>query len=328
VLERNDAYWGPKPYWKSVRMKMIPSAPARVAALLAGDVQMIEGVPTADIGKLKKDARVSIASAVSSRLIYMHMDSDRDKSPFVFDKSGKALERNPFKDPRVRKAVSLALDRDAIVSRVMEEQAQPAGQLLPEFFPGTSKNLPPPKVNQEAARKLLAEAGYPNGFAVTLHAPNNRYINDEKIAQAIAQFLTRVGIDTKLEAMPSAVFFSRAGKLEFSLMLMGWGAETGETSSPLRALIGTFSPEVGMGQANRGRFSNSGVDAMITSAMTNIDDTKRNMMLGAAADRALGELQAIVPVHYEVSSWALRKGLSYTGRSDQYTYAFEVRPGK
>jgi peptide/nickel transport system substrate-binding protein len=328
VLERNDAYWGPKPYWKTVRMKMIPNAPARVAALLAGDVQMIEGVPTADIARLEKDPRVTVTSMVTNRLIYLHMDSDRDKSPFVFDKSGKPLDRNPFKDPRVRKAISLALDRDAIDSRVMEGQAQPAGQLMPDFFPGTSKNLPPQKQNLDAARKLLAEAGYPNGFAVTLHAPNNRYINDEKIAQAIAQFLTRIGLDTKLEAMPSAVFFSRAGKLDFSLMLLGWSSETGEASSPLRALIGTFSPEVGMGQANRGRFSNAGVDAMITTAMTNIDDTKRNLMLAAATDKALGELQAIVPVHYEVSSWGLRKGLTYSGRTDQYTYAFDVRPSK
>lgn len=328
VLERNDGYWGPKPHWKTVRLRMISNAPARVAALLAGDVQMIEAVPTADIARLAKDARVTVASAVSNRLIYLHMDSDRDKSPYLFDKSGKPLEKNPLKDVRVRKAISLAIDRDAIVSRIMEGQAQPAGQLLPDFFPGTSKKLVAPKVNQEAAKKLLADAGYPNGFALTLHSPNNRYINDEKVAQAIAQFLTRAGIDTKLEAMPSNVFFSRAGKLEFSFFLAGWGAETGETSSPLRALIGTFSPQTGMGQANRGRFSDDGVDALILTAMTNIDDTKRNLMLAAASDKAIGELQAIVPVHYEVSSWALRKGLAYTGRADQYTYAFEVRPAK
>ena len=328
VLERNDAYWGSKPHWKTVRMRMITNAPARVAALLAGDVQMIEAVPTADIARLQKDARVTVASSVSNRLIYLHMDSDREVSPFVAGKDGKPLEKNPFKDVRVRKAVSLAIDRNAIVSRIMEGQAQVAGQLLPDFFPGTSKKLAPPKQDLDAARKLLAEAGYPNGFAVTLHSPNNRYINDEKVAQAIAGMLTRAGIDTKLEAMPSNVFFSRAGKLEFSFFLAGWGAETGETSSPLRALIGSFSRESGMGQANRGRFSDAGVDALILTAMTNIDDTRRNLMLAAASDKALGELQAIIPVQYEVSSWGLRKGLAYTGRADQYTYAFEVRPGK
>ncbi len=328
VLERNDAYWGAKPHWKTVRMRMITNAPARVAALLAGDVQMIEAVPTADIARLEKDARVTVSSAVSNRLIYLHMDSDRKVSPFVTGKDGKPLDRNPFQDPRVRKAISLSIDRFAIADRIMEKQAQPAGQLLPEFFPGTSKKLAPPKQDLEAARKLLADAGYPNGFAVTLHSPNNRYINDEKVAQAITGMLNRAGIETKLEAMPSNVFFSRAGKLEFSFFLAGWGAETGETSSPLRALIGSFNAQTGMGQANRGRFSDAGVDALILTAMTNIDDTKRNLMLAAASDKAIGELQALVPVQYEVSSWALRKGLNYTGRADQYTYAFEVRPGK
>jgi peptide/nickel transport system substrate-binding protein len=328
VLVRNDSYWGTKPHWKSVRMRMISNAPARVAALMAGDVQLIEGVPTADISRLQKDPRVAVASSVSNRLIYLHMDSDRDATPFVTAKDGSALAKNPFKDARVRKAVSLALDRDAIASRIMEGQAQPAGQLLPDFFPGTSKRLPPPKQDLDAARKLLAEAGYPNGFAVTLHSPNNRYINDEKVAQAIAGFLSRIGIDTKLEAMPSSVFFSRAGKLEYSIYLAGWGAETGETSSPLRALIGSFDAKSGMGQANRGRFSDAGVDALIQTAMTNIDDTKRNLMLAAASDKAIGELQALVPVHYEVSSWAMRKGVAYPGRADQYTLAFEVTAGK
>jgi peptide/nickel transport system substrate-binding protein len=328
VITRNDAYWGQKPAWKTVRFRMITNSAARVAALLAGDVQMIESVPTADIPKLSKDARVTLTSAVSNRVIYLHLDSARDQTPAITDKSGKALDKNPLKDVRVRKAISKALDRNAIVSRIMEDQAQAAGQLLPEIFFGTSKKLPPDKYDPEGARKLLAEAGYPNGFAITLHTPNNRYINDEKTAQAVAQFLTRVGIDTKVEAMPSSVFFSRANKLEFSFYLAGWGAETGENSSPLRALIATFDKAAGAGVANRGRFSDAGVDALIQTALTTIDDTKRGIMLAAASEKAIGELQAVVPIHYEVSSWALKKGLTYTGRADQYTFAFLVRPGR
>ncbi len=235
VLKRNDAYYGPKPAWDTVRFKMIPSAPARVAALLAGDVQMIEGVPTADIAKLSKDSRVAIASAVSNRIVYLHMDSGREKnSPFVTTVDGKPMEANPLRDPRVRKAISKMIDRDAIVSRIMEGQAVPAGQLLPEQFFGTSKTLKPDKYDPEGAKKLLAEAGYPNGFGLTLHAPNNRYINDAQVAQAVAQYLSRNGIPTKLETMPSNVFFTRGSKLEFSFLLAGWGADTGETSSPLR----------------------------------------------------------------------------------------------
>jgi len=292
-------------------------------------VQMIEGVPTTDIDKLSKDPRVVLTSAVSNRLIYLHMDSGREKnSPFVTDLAGKPLEANPFRDPRVRKAVSKMIDRDAIVSRIMEGQAKPAGQLLPETFFGTSKKLKPEKYDPEGAKKLLAEAGYPNGFGVTLHTPNNRYINDERIAQAVAQFLTRGGIPTKVDAMPSAVFFSRGSKLEFSLLLAGWGAETGETSSPLRSLLATYDAAAGMGTANRGRFSDAGVDALLSTALTTIDDTKRGFMLAAAAEKAIGELQGLVPVHYEVSTWAMRKGITYKARADQYTFAFEVAPAK
>jgi peptide/nickel transport system substrate-binding protein len=152
-------------------------------------------------------------------------------------------------------------------------------------------------------------------------------VNDEKIVQAIAQFLTRVGIETRVDTMPSNVFFTRGSKLEFSLMLVGWGSETGDTSSPLRALVGTFDPAQGLGSANRGRYSDPGLDAMITTAMTQVDDTKRRMLLAAASERAVGQL-GVIPIHYEVSVWGMRRGLSYTARADQYTFAWEVKPGK
>jgi peptide/nickel transport system substrate-binding protein len=329
VLKRNDAYWGTKPAWENVRFKMIPSAPARVAALLAGDVQMIEGVPTADIAKLKTDKRVTVSSAVSNRIVYLHMDSGREKnSPFVTTTDGKPMEANPLRDPRVRRAISKMIDRDAIVSRIMEGQGVAAGQLLPDQFFGTSKSLKPDKYDPEGAKKLLAEAGYPNGFGLTLHSPNNRYINDAQVAQAVAQYLSRNGIPTKLETMPSNVFFSRGSKLEFSFLLAGWGAETGETSSPLRSLLATFDQKAGLGTANRGRFSDPGVDALLTQALTTIDDTKRGIMLARASEKAIGELMGLVPLHYEVSTWATRKDLAYKARADQYTFAYETRPAK
>ena len=328
-LTVNDKYWGPKPSFAKVRFRMITNSAARVAALLAGDVQMIEAVPTADIEQLKKDARVSLASTVSNRIIYLHMDSGREKnSPFVTDTAGKPMEANPLRDPRVRRALSKMIDRNAIASRIMEGEAKPAGQFLPETFHGTSKKLSPDKYDPEGAKKLLAEAGYPNGFGLTLHTPNNRYINDEKISQAVAQFLTRGGIPTKVDAMPSAVFFSRGSKLEFSFMLVGWGAGTGENSSPLRSLVATFDTKLGNGGANRGRFSDAGVDAMINTALTTIDDTKRGIMLAAATDKAIGELMGVIPVHYEISTWGMKKGLAYKARVDQYTLAHEVFPAK
>jgi peptide/nickel transport system substrate-binding protein len=327
VFARNDAYWGPKPAWSTVKFKIITNSSARVAALLAGDVQLIENVPTADIAKLKSDARLDLARTVSNRLIYLHMDTGREKnSPFVTDKAGKPLDANPLKDVRVRRAISKAIDRQAITSRLMEGESQPAGQFLPEFFFGTSKKLPPDAFDPEGAKKLLAEAGYPNGFGITVHGPNNRYVNDEKIVQAVAQYLTRVGIQAKVETMPSTVFFTRATKLEFSLLLAGWSPDSGEVSSPLRSLVHTRDASLGMGAANRGNFSDAGLDAMISTAVATVDETKRGMLLAAASEKAIAGLQAVVPVHYEISTWGMRKGMQYKARVDQYTFAFDVKP--
>jgi peptide/nickel transport system substrate-binding protein len=328
VLARNDAYWGPKPAWAKVQQRMISNSAARVAALLASDVQLIENVPTTDAENLRANKNLRLGEVVSNRLIYLHMDTGREKnSPFIRTKDGKPMEANPLRDVRVRKAISMALNRDAIVDRVMEKMAVPAGQLLPEQFFGTSKRLKPEKFDPEAAKKLLAEAGYPNGFQMTLHAPNNRYINDEKIAQAVAQYLTRIGIDTKLESMPSAIFFTRGTKLEFSFMLAGWSSSTGDTSSPLRSLLGTFDPAIGSGSANRGRFSDPGLDAMVSTALTQVDDTKRGMLLAAASEKAVA-LLGLIPVHYEVSVWGMRKNISYKARADQYTLAQDIKPAK
>lgn len=324
IVTRNNDYYGKKPDWDKVTFRIITSAPARVAALLSGDVHMIEGVPTADAAKLAKDARVTLSSAVSNRLIYLHMDSNREKnSPFITTADGKPLEANPLRDPKVRQAISKMIDRTAIVSRIMEGQGVPAGQLLDETFFGTSKKLKPDAYDPAGAKKLLAEAGYPNGFGVTLHSPNNRYINDASVAQAVAQYLSRNSIPTKVDTMPSNIFFTRASKLEFSLILAGWGAESGDTSSPLRALLGTFDAAKGIGAANRGRFSSPELDAMTEAAINTIDDTKRDAMLAAASEKAI-ELMGLVPLHYEVSTWATRKGITYKARADQYTLVYHA----
>src|SRR5204862_6993951 len=146
--------------------------------------------------------------------------SDRDASPVVTDKAGAPWTKNPLKDPRVRKALSKAINRPAIVERVMEGEAIACGQLVPEFLFGATKNLQVEKYDPEGAKKLLAEAGYPNGFGLTIHAPNNRYVNDAKIAQTVAQMLSRIGVDTKVITMPSATYFTQATDLKFSFMLL------------------------------------------------------------------------------------------------------------
>jgi len=323
VLARNDDYWGKKPTWKTVTIRPITSAASRLAALLAGDVDFIEDVPTTDIKGLKDNPKVTLAQAVSNRVIYLHLDTDRDVTPFAADKAGNPLPKNPLKDLRVRQAISKAINRQAIVDRVMEGAAIPAGQLLPDGFFGVSPNLKIERYDPEGAKKLLAEAGYSQGFRITLHGPNNRYINDSKICEAVAQMLSRVGIDTKVDTMPQNVFFSRASKPEFSLILAGWGSGTGEASSPLKSLLATYSKEKGMGPSNRGRYSNPKLDAVLAQALATIDSEKREKLLQEATEIGIGDL-GIVPLHYEVSTWGMRKGLKFLANANQFTLAFDV----
>ncbi len=328
VFKANYGYWGGEEPWDKITYKILTNPAARVAALLSGDVQMIETVPTADIAKLSKDKNYNLVDKVSNRVIYVHLNQSTDKSPpFVFDKAGKTLDKNPFKDARVRKALSMAINRDAIVDRVMEKKAVAAAQLLPDFFYGTSKKLKPTKFDPEGAKKLLAEAGYPNGFAMTLHGPNNRYINDANIVQAIAQMYSRIGIDAKVETMPSAVYFNRATKLEFGFMVLGWGTESGEQGSAMRSLLATYDQAKGMGVTNRGRYSNPAFDKVLSEALVTMDDKKREAMIQQAAEMVMGDV-GLIPLHYEVSTWATAKGFKYTARTDQYTLASGLKPLK
>jgi peptide/nickel transport system substrate-binding protein len=324
-LARNDAWWGGKAPWDRVTFRIITSDPTRVASLLAGDVRAIENVPTNDLATLGANRELRIYRTVSVRLMYLHLDTARDKTPFATDKAGRPFDRNPLRDLRVRRAMSKAINRQALVERVMEGAAASTGQLMPENFFGFTPALKPEAHDPEGARKLLAEAGYPDGFAITLHAPNNRYVNDEQIAQAVAQMLTRAGIQTRVDAMPSAVFFTRGSKLEFSFMLVGWGAETMEASSPLKALLATFDSAKGMGAANRGRYSNPRLDAVLDQALATVDDAKRGKLLQQATEIGVGDL-GIIPLYHQHNLWATRRGIVYEARADERTFAHEFRP--
>ncbi len=336
VMERNANYWGSAPEWDMVTMKPITNAAARMAALLAGDVDFIAAPPTQDLAKLQNNADFGVAQGLSNRVIYLHMDQYGPSSNGVkgtgkpdakYEGEGpcaeKECEKNPFLDKRVRQALSKAINREAIVEKIMGGVAVAAGELLPQGFFGTNPGAKPEAYDPEGAKKLLAEAGYPNGFELVLGTPNDRYINDAKVAQVIAQMFTRVGVKTSVNAMTKSVFFKTRNKYEFSIYLAGWGAGTGEMSNPLRALVGTRSKETGLGGTNRGRYSNKALDEKILTALSTVDDAKREAILKDASKMAM-EDYSILPLHFEVTSWAHRKGLSYKARADQYTLATGV----
>jgi peptide/nickel transport system substrate-binding protein len=322
-LARHDAYWDERPAWDRVTLRILPADPARVAALLAGEVDAVEYLPTADAARLKRDARYRIAEKVSWRTVFLHLDQERDRAPFVTDKAGRPLDRNPFRDARVRLAVSKAIHRRAIAERVMEGFAVPASNLVSPPVFGHVAALAPEAHDVDGAKKLLAEAGYPDGFGVTLHAPNDRYVNDEQVAQAVAQMLARVGIAAKVTTMPQTVYFSRARGREFGVALLGWGSMSGDLA--LRSVLMTFDAERGWGAWNWGRYANPKVDALVVQALATVDDARREALAREAATLALRD-QAIVPIHHQVAAWAMRAGLDYAPRTDEFTLAHRFRP--
>jgi peptide/nickel transport system substrate-binding protein len=326
-LARNDAYWGDKPPFDKVTFRIIKNESARVAALLSGDVDAIEQPPIADLARVKSDPRFTVSSKISHRVIYFNFDHQDRVSPFITAKDGKPLAKNPLTDLRVRRAISKAINRPAIADRVMEGQATPSGQLVSEKLFGNNPALKAEAYDPEGAKKLLAEAGYPDGFNLTIHGPSGRYVNDEKIVQAVAQMLSRVGIVSKVETAPMGPYSGRASKQEFSFHMVGWGASTGEASSPLRSLLATFNRDKGLGAVNWGRYSNPKVDYVVEQALQQVDDENRKAMLQQATKLSMDDL-GIMPIHFQYTIWATKKGVAYTPRTDEYTLAFQFRPVK
>jgi peptide/nickel transport system substrate-binding protein len=320
VLTRNPSWWGPKLPWAHVTLRIATDAGGRLASLLAGDLDMIESVPAEISETVTRNNRFHLIRGISSRLVYLGMDQNNDVAHYITDASGKKLPRNPLKDPRVRKALDLAINRQGIVDRVMQGNAVIAAQFLLPGGPGTAPDIKPTPYDPTKARALLAEAGYPKGFRLVLHGPNDRYVNDSKIVQAVAQMFTRIGIETQAEVMPWSVYSSKGDSNDFSVFLSSWGVNTGETSNPLSAIIATFDSKAGMGVANGSRYSNATVDAKLKQALRTMDDAARNKLLAECCSIAFHE-NAILPLHHEVSVWAARKDLTYETRADQYTLA-------
>ena len=317
-LERFDGYWGNKPAWGKVTLRFIAADPTRVAALLSGDVDAIENVPTADLKRIRDNQNLNFFSKVSHRMIYFNLDQ-REKSPFVFDNDGKPLDKNPLRDLRVRKALSMAVNREAIKDRLMEGLSLPTANLVPPALFGHNPTLKP-VFDADGARKLLAEAGYPNGFSLTFHGPNNRYVNDDQIMQTIAQMWARIGVKARVDAMPLAVYFPRGTKKEFSVTLVGWGAQTGEVSSPLRALVACENKEKGFGVINYPSYCNPKMDALMEEGLRTVDDKKRSQLFQDAVKIVVDDA-ALVPVHHQVTTWAAKRAIDYVGRTDERTYA-------
>ena len=324
-LVRNPDYWGEAAPWERVTMLPLTSEGPRVAALIAGDVDFIENPPLQDLERLRADDDLRVVQGISNRVIYIHLDHAQVPSPMITGTDGA----NPLQDIRVREALTIAINRDAIVERIMGGVAVAAGELLPPGMFGAHEDgdLPPRGFDAERAQALLAEAGYPNGFGITIGTPNDRYINDAQVAQAVAQMWARIGVATEIDASTASTFFSRRNAFEFSAYLAGWGAGTGEMSSPLRALLATRNSDLGLGGTNRGQYSNPAMDEVLLEALRTVDDTERENLLRQASRMAMDDY-AIIPLHYEVTPWAMRAAVNYEPRADQYTLPFLITQGE
>ena len=313
VLEANRAYFGPAPHWDRVTIRPVPNTGARTAGLLAGDYDLIENPAAQDLPAIKAKGGLAYTTTPSDRIIFLQPDIARTPSPLV-----EAGGNNPLADARVREAVSLAIDRRAIAERLMDGLAVPADQYVTEGLPGHLDNPPKLAYDPARARRLLAEAGYPNGFDLTISATNDRYINDGKVVQALGQFLSRVGIRARVDAMTQTMFFPRRARREFSLAMGGWGYSPLSTISVLRTWVVTTDLARGLGGSNYGGYHSAAFDNAFLPALTDLDDAGRDRRLQEATRIALTD-NAIIPLYWETSVWAFKDRYTYVGRSDQVT---------
>lgn len=324
-LQRYDGTWHTKPAWDHVTIRFIPNNASRMAALLSGDVDAIEGVPTSDLASVKQNPKLTFAQKISGRLVYLYVDGGRENTPQVSAKDGSRLPHNPLADERVRRAMSMAINRQAITERVMSGLGYPAGNLVPESFYGFDPSLKVTAYDPDGARKLMAEAGYPDGFAITISGPNDRLVADAQIVQAIAQMFTRIGIATKVDTMPMSIYAPRGAKGDFSVGLIGFGAQTGESSSTLRTIIACPNANGSGGQYNWSNYCNKQVDADLQQALRTVDDTQRLTLLRQAANLAIST-EAIIPLHFQATTWAAKQGIKIEARTDERTFAESFSP--
>lgn len=327
VLERFDGYWGPKEPWARHIRKELPNDAARVAQLKAGQVDLIVRAPASDVPTLKRDAKLSVETVETVYLFNMELDL-RDKPPQITAKDGSALPKNPLQDAKVREAIDIAIDRPALAEIAMEGLGSPGNQLVTPTIAGFNKSLPAIKPDVAKAKKLLEEAGYPNGFKLTFSFTNDRLPGDRQVGTSIAQMLARIGIDVNANAQPSAVFFPARARAEYSVAMSGWGTLTGEANYTLSSLVHSNDPAKKLGAFNLLGYKNAEVDKLIEDASIEMDEAKRNTMLSDAAaivakDRPRLAITAIG------SAWAMQKDkVTISPRVDEDTLAMDIKPAK
>lgn len=300
VMAINEAHWAAdKPVVTEIIYLPIADAATRVAALLSGEVDIVQDVPVQDIERLSGTDGVKVETGPENRVIYFGYKFG--DAPL---KSSNITDRNPINDPRVREAMELAIDRDAIKQVVMRGNSVPTGVANPPFVNGWTEELDAyPAVDLDRAKALLAEAGYPDGFTVTLDTPNNRYVNDEAISQAVVGMLGRIGIQVTLASRPVAQHSPLVTSNDTDFYMLGWGVPTFDSAYVFNDLVHT--KDGSYGAYNGGLYSNPELDAMIKSLGTETDVDKRNATI-ADIWKVVKEDRVLLPIHNQVLAYAMK----------------------
>ena len=295
---------------KEVVYTPIKSDSTRVAALLSGDIDLLTDLPTPDVNRLRSDSKLKILDGPEVRTIYLAPDVG---SPELKYSSVKG--KNPFADKRVRQALSMAIDREAIKRNIMRGLSIPAGVMV---APGVNGNAPDidviTKFDPEGAKKLLAEAGYADGFEFRFNAPNNRYVNDEEIAQAIVAMWARIGVKATLMAENMATFSQKFQNFDSSMYMLGWGVATYDAQYTLQSLVRTKTTGAD-GNFNFSKISDTAVDRLVDAMKSETDIAKRNAMIKEALVRTRDEV-LLIPLHHQMRPWAMKAGVTTLHRSD------------
>ena len=311
VLERNPSWWDSDiGNVQEVIFTPIRQDETRIAALLSGEVDLVTDPPPQDVARLRQNPALKILDGPEVRTLFVGMDQGSDELKY-----SAVAGRNPFKDIRVRKALNLAVDAEAIRRTTMRGLSLPAAILVAPGVNGWTAEIDQrPPVDLEQARELLAEAGYPDGFDFTLDCPNNRFVNDEDICQALAGMWARIGLKVRVNAMPFSNLIPKLEKLDSSAWLLGWGASTFDAQYSLQSLVHTRSSGSD-GNYNVGRISNPKIDELIDAARTENDPSRREELLRNALKLTADNFH-YVPIHHQVRPWVMKQSVTTVHKAD------------
>ena len=315
VFKANPNWWQkPQHNLKEIIFTPIGSDATRVAALLSGEVDIIEPVPTQDIARVDSSANAQVLKGAELRTIFLGMDQVRDELLYSNIKG-----KNPFKDVRVREAFFKAVDIELIKTRVMRGLSTPSALMIaPQLFK-LSGDFTRPKFDPDGAKKLLTEAGYPDGFEVTMDCPNDRYVNDAAICQAIVGMLARIGVKINLLAQPKAQYFAKvleAGGYQTSFYLLGWTPGTSDAHNVLYDIMGCRDDrKSSRGNANLGGYCNKTLDELTNKVLVESDATKRDQLIKQAFEIVAKDF-GYIPLHQQALAWGVSKKLKVVQRAD------------